>query len=140
MQFLGYEGQIVPSLPKSDPFANNCSGTLPTIGTLYPYATSPQQALTGLLNAAVSRDKNRGAAFAGGAYADFSTAEYDPDVWTYLTATNGLDPSGWLNHPVHCTTSDDAATCIIAGPGGEPLSAEVDDSGPNWTVDGIEAG
>jgi hypothetical protein len=145
LRFVGYQGQVVASAPPSDPYHNFCpaAGDLPAAGPLDPWAASPQQALTGLVAAAVSLDQTRAGAFLGGGYADFSgNSLYVPDMWKYLTATPGLNPDNWADRPAVCTSSGpEDATCHIIGANGEPLSTtEAQADGGNWVVTGGEAG
>jgi hypothetical protein len=139
MRLIGYQGQVVPSLPAPDPFQNDCTGSMPAAPSFYPWATTAGQAVTGLVTAASSRNGGQASAFEGGGYADFSGQSYVPDVWNYLTATQGLNPADWLNRPASCTSPPDV-TCTVIGADGEPLAAEVDNVGDNWVVAGLRVG
>jgi hypothetical protein len=141
MRFVGYQGQVLSSAPASDPFHNGCAGSIPGAGSIYQWATTAQQAINGLLAAANSRNEGRASAFVGGSYADFSgEKQFVPDVWKYLTATQGVSPANWMNRPVSCASSSDSANCVVTGSDGQPLAAEVDSTGDNWVVTGMEAG
>jgi hypothetical protein len=137
IQFLGYEGEVLPKPLTSDPFGNNCAGNLPTVGSLPPYATTPQKALSGLLNAAIGKDENRGSAFVGGGFADFENPQFMPDVWKYLTTSKSIDPANWNNRPVNCNTSAFPVICSIAGANGKPLQAEMQPEDKAWVVSGL---
>ena len=142
LRFVGYQGQVVASAPPSDPYHNFCAGDLPPAGPLDPWAGSAQQALIGLVAAAVSKDQTRAGAFLAGSYADFGGNRYVADMWQYLTATPGLDPNNWADRLAVCTSSaPENATCHIIGANGEPLfTAESQAPGGNWVVTGGEAG
>ena len=141
MRFVGYQGEIVASAPASDPFGNFCKSSLPAVGTLDPYATSAQQALSGLIAAADDADETRASAFLGGGYVDFSSEQYDPDAWKYLTSTPGVHAGNWADRPVTCfSTLPDSATCKIIGADTEPLYTQEETLGSNWVVTGVEAG
>ena len=147
IRFVGYRGQIVPSAPPADPYQNDCGpslAALPPVGTLDPWASSPQLAVTGLIAAATAKDQARASAFLGGAYADFSAGQEDMegDAWQYLTTTPGLNPATWQDRPVSCTTSADVSQCLVTGASGEPLRLDLSNTGvgPNWVVTGLAAG
>jgi hypothetical protein len=141
MRFVGYQGEIVASAPASDLFGNFCKGSVPAVGTLDPYATSAQQALSGLIAAADDADETRASAFLGGGYVDFSSEQYDPDAWKYLTSTPDVHAGNWADRPVTClSTLPDIATCKIIGANTEPLYTQEETLGSNWVVTGVEAG
>jgi hypothetical protein len=144
LRLVGYQGQVVASAPPSDPYHNFCpaAGDLPAAGPLDPWADSAQQALIGLVAAAVSKDQTRADAFLAGGYADFSGNGHVADMWQYLTATPELNPNNWANRAAVCTSSAPGdATCHIIGANGEPLSTEEAQApGGNWVVTGGEAG
>ena len=63
-----------------------------------------------------------------------------PDVWSYLTATPGVNPANWLNRAETCSSPSGPLTCLITGADGQPLNAEVVSNGDNWVVTGLAAG
>jgi hypothetical protein len=81
-------------------------------------------------------------ASATGVGADFSGGPYEPDVWGYLTATQGLTPGTWAKRPVTCSSNGGGSySCGAETADGYVLQAQVIGSGAGpYLVSGIYAG
>jgi hypothetical protein len=150
LYFAGYDGTVFSPTATGalDPLRNDCGTSIADARRIYPWASTPQQAVTGLLTAASTGDAQRAATFVGGAFADFAAdnGEYQPDVWRYLTSISGASARQWIGRPVSCIQTVGRVHCQVKTTSGYGLFLDLENPGQtvnsatNWTVTGVFAG
>lgn len=132
LAFKGYRGQIGEESRLPSP-AESCGPTATETTLPRPWATSPSDAVTSLLNAAIAKDAERGAPFIAGAYGDFSgRSGRTPDVWTFLTRDPKVDARTLAGGPITC---DAGNTCtVIPSDKHRTILFQLTRVGPAWVV------
>jgi len=109
--YVGSANQVVKRTDpaaSSSPYANDCTGPLPAAQPTRAPAKTPQAAVKTMLLAARDSDTAAQLATSAGTGAAFdpNLSQYEPDVFGYLTKTEGVDARSWIGRPVSCADLD----------------------------------